>query len=269
MCHSRKKEPPNTRFGGFWIQGGILSVVHSFEVFLGLGVYPDFFTLLDEDGNADLQAGLGGDVFGCTLHGVTLDGFLGLGDQKNNLRRNLDFQQLGFPEGAAIGLSVLHQVLVVGEVAHRNLNLLEVVGQHQVEILPVVVQILAVPIDYGDILGVVLALHRLLERLTGGRTLQLQANEGGAFSWIYEFTVDNNKRLSFDQQGGSLIDLTCFNHAHYLVYLQIARIATLQHTRKGKKNHPLQVCFSHQQHLQAVKPQRNSRTSGHCREYGG
>ena len=185
-------------------RGGLLItltelVVDSFQILSGLGVDPDLLTLLDENGDADLQAGLGGDVLGSTLYGIALDGFFGLGYQEDYLRGDLNIQELCFPEGAAVGLTVFHQELVVREVSHRDFNLLEGIGQHQVEVLPIVVQILTVPVDHGDVLGVVLCLHGFTERLAGGRALQLQANEGRSLAGIHKFTVDAYKGLSFDQ----------------------------------------------------------------------
>lgn len=189
-----------------------LSVIHPFQVFLCLGVHADFLTQFDEDGNANLEAGFGGHILRGTLDSITLDRFLGLGNGKDDLAGYLDVEDLLLPERTAVCIPVLHDVLVVGERRHGNLNLLICLGEHEVEILAIVKQILAVIVSDNDVLGIVLGFHRLAQRLACGGTFQLETHERASFSGIDELAFDAYKRLPFDKQRCAFFDLTCFDH---------------------------------------------------------
>ena len=234
------------------------SVVDSLEIFLCLGVDADLFTLLDEDGDPHSQTGFGGDELRRSGDRVALDGLLGLGDEIDDLARNLDVEDFLVVDGATEGFALFHDELVVGEGAHRNRHVLERLGIHEVEVLPVVVLILEVLVGDGDVLGVVLALHRLGEHLTGGRALELQSYECRAFARIHEFTVDADERLPLDQQRRTFVNLSCFYHKTP----RMQKIELSEYIRKAEQYQIVDSLSPRLEHQKPVKAQGNPAAAG-------
>lgn len=174
------------------------SVVDSFEVLLGFGVYANFLALFDEDRDAHAETGFRGDELGGALDGVAFDGFFGFGDEVDDLGWNLDVEDFVIVDGATIGLAVLHEELVALECGHGDFDLVVGVDVHHVEVFAVVVHVLEVHHFNVDVFYAVLAFDCFLQNLACCGAFELESDKGRAFAGVYEFAFNADEWLTFD-----------------------------------------------------------------------
>src|SRR5581483_8098933 len=176
---------------------------HAFAVFARARVDADQVALVDEQRHAELRARLDGGRLGDVARGVAARARLGRGHAHLDEVRHRDADDLAVEELDLADHVVLQPAPLVGDRVLEHVDLLVVGLVHEDEVL-------ALLIKEGhrllfDVCGLELFARPdvVLDVSAGEQVLHLGAGEGGAFARLDELPLDDDVRLTVDQELGS------------------------------------------------------------------